>query len=108
MASWPSAKSIPTITRSPKEDREALLAEEAAHAEEEAALRAADEGDDEFGGDDEHGGDDRGGMSDDFGGEEGLTEIDTSEKDQIATIEGGHVDNGFEYAEEGRRRSQRQ
>ena len=75
----------------PKEDREALLAEEAAHAEEEAALRAADEA--EHGDlDDEDGGDDRF----DYDGDEGVTEVDTSEKDEVATIEGGVVENGFE------------
>ncbi len=75
----------------PKEDREALLAEEAAHAEEEAALRAADEA--EHGDlDDEEGGDDRY----DYDGDEGVTEVDTSEKDEVATIEGGVVENSFE------------
>jgi len=77
----------PDYYQIPKEDREALLAEEAAHAEEEAALRAS-EGDDE----DEDGGD---GYDDG-----GLTEVDTSEKDQVATIEDGAVENGFETAEE--------
>lgn len=77
----------PDYYQIPKEDREALLAEEAAHAEEEAALRAS-EGDDE----DEEGGE---------GFEEGgLTEVDTSEKDQVATIEDGNVENGFETSEE--------
>ncbi len=81
----------PDYYQIPKEDREALLAEEAAHAEEEAALRAADEaeGDDL---DDEDGGDDRY----DYDGDEGVTEVDTSEKDEVATIEGGVVENGFE------------
>ncbi|WP_395395144.1 ribonuclease E/G [Novosphingobium sp. BL-8A] len=77
----------PDYYQIPKEDREALLAEEAAHAEEEAALRAS-EGDDE----DEEGGE---GYEDG-----GLTEVDTSEKDQVATIEDGNVENGFETAEE--------
>ncbi|MCW1428167.1 Rne/Rng family ribonuclease [Novosphingobium sp. JCM 18896] len=82
----------PDYYQIPKEDREALLAEEAAHAEEEAALRAADEGDDDdFGGDDDLGE----GLADDFG-DEGVTEVDTSDKDQVATIEDGHVENGFE------------
>jgi ribonuclease E len=82
----------PDYYQIPKEDREALLAEEAAHAEEEAALRAS-EGDDE----DEEGGDgyDAEGYSDG-----GLTEVDTSEKDQVATIEDGAVENGFETADE--------
>ncbi|QSR18310.1 ribonuclease E/G [Novosphingobium sp. KA1] len=82
----------PDYYQIPKEDREALLAEEAAHAEEEAALRAS-EGDDE----DEDGGEgyDSEGYSDG-----GLTEVDTSEKDHVATIEDGNVENGFEAAEE--------
>jgi ribonuclease E len=91
----------PDYYQIPKEDREALLAEEAAHAEEEAALRAAEEGDDEYGADDELGE----GLAVNFGGDAiddvgGITEIDTSEKDQVATIEDGHVENGFEYAED--------
>ncbi|TCM22304.1 ribonuclease E [Novosphingobium sp. PhB165] len=77
----------PDYYQIPKEDREALLAEEAAHAEEEAALRAS-EGDDE---------DEEGGEGYDDGG---LTEVDTSEKDHVATIEDGNVENGFETADE--------
>ncbi|WP_421838930.1 Rne/Rng family ribonuclease [Novosphingobium sp.] len=81
----------PDYYQIPKEDREALLAEEAAHAEEEAALRAADEAEhDDL--DDEEGGDDRY----DYDGDEGVTEVDTSEKNEVATIEGGVVENGFE------------
>jgi ribonuclease E len=38
----------PDYYQIPKADREALLAEEAAHAEEEAALRAAEDGEDEW------------------------------------------------------------
>jgi ribonuclease E len=68
----------PDYYQIPKEDREALLAEEEAHAEEEAALRAAE--DDEDGAD--HDDDD----------EAGIEEIDTSEKDDVATIEDGQVD----------------
>ena len=45
----------PDYYQIPKEDREALLAEEAAHAEEEAALRAIAEGEEDFVGDDELG-----------------------------------------------------
>ena len=77
----------PDYYQIPKEDREALLAEEAAHAEEEAALRAADEAN-EGDLDDEDGGYD-------YEGDEGVTEVDTSEKDEVATIEGGVVENGF-------------
>ncbi len=76
----------------PKEDREALLAEEAAHAEEEAALRAAEEGDDDINdeGSHDHFEDEDGDHGNDDDG--GVTEIDTSEKDHVDTIEDGHVD----------------
>ena len=92
----------PDYYQIPKEDREALLAEEAVHAEEEAALRAAEDGDDDFAADDERGdygaeeGDDGGHDlhdDDDFGG---VTEVDTAEKDEVATIEDGHVDGTFD------------
>ena len=93
----------PDYYQIPKEDREALLAEEAAHAEEEAALRAIAEGEEDFVGDDELGetlADEMAGTShehhhddDDFGG---VTEVDTAEKDEVATIEDGHVENGFD------------
>lgn len=81
----------PDYYQIPKEDREALLAEEAAHAEEEAALRAAEDADDEDYADGEG-----------YDSDEGVTEVDTSEKDQVATIEGGVVENGFDHeGEEG-------
>ena len=92
----------PDYYQIPKEDREALLAEEAAHAEEEAALRAIAEGEEDFVGDDELGeslADDLAGTShdhhddDEFGG---VMEVDTSEKDEVATIEDGHVDGAFD------------
>jgi len=76
----------PDYYQIPKEDREALLAEEAAHAEEEAALRAT-EGDDED--------------EDDYNDDGGLTEVDTSEKDHVATIEDGSVENPFHADEDG-------
>lgn len=83
----------PDYYQIPKEDREALLAEEAAHAEEEAALRAAEDGDEDEYGD---------GDSDGYDADDGVTEVDTSEKDQVATIEGGIVENGFDHeGEEG-------
>lgn len=98
----------PDYYQIPKEDREALLAEEAAHAEEEAALRAVAEGEEDFLGDDELGE----GLADDFAGGSvedagSLIEVDTSEKDHVATIEAGHIEDGFdrqhdaEDAEEG-------
>ncbi|WP_260923636.1 ribonuclease E/G [Novosphingobium sp. 9] len=75
----------PDYYQIPKEDREALLAEEAAHAEEEAALRAS-ESDEEDDGDDYEDG--------------GLTEVDTSEKDEVAILEDGNVERGFGEDEE--------
>ncbi len=101
----------PDYYQIPREDREALLAEEAAHAEEEAALRAADEDDGDY--DDEQPEDRSGDYGDDYADdgmdddgaddamddEGGVIEIDTSEKDQVATIEGGHVENGLEGEE---------
>jgi ribonuclease E len=85
----------PDYYQIPKEDREALLAEEAAHAEEEAALRAAEDAEDDL---DAEAGDE---FSDDaYDGNGGVTEIDTSEKDEVATIEDGQVENGFDHAAE--------
>ncbi|MDE2596157.1 MAG: ribonuclease E/G [Sphingomonadales bacterium] len=93
----------PDYYQIPKEDRERLLAEEAAHAEEEAALRAIAEGEEDFIGDDELGeslADDMAhGPMDDHGG---VTEVDTDEKDDVATIEGGHVEDGFDHEGEER------
>ena len=85
----------PDYYQIPKEDREALLAEEAAHAEEEAALRAEDdgEGDDDFGGDElDHAADDD--DADDFGS---VVEVDTDEKDEVATLEDGVVEGAFDH-----------
>ncbi|MEO5706991.1 MAG: ribonuclease E/G, partial [Alteraurantiacibacter sp.] len=73
----------PDYYQIPSEDRARLIAEEQAAADEEAALRA-EEDDDE----DDYEGDDYG-DDDDLGGVE---EIDTSEKDDVATIEDGLVD----------------
>ncbi|MFC4295532.1 Rne/Rng family ribonuclease [Novosphingobium tardum] len=85
----------PDYYQIPKEDREALLAEEAAHAEEEAALRAAEDADDEYGDDGGRDPDDddesSDALADELIGEDGVTEVDTSEKDEVSTIEDGHV-----------------
>ncbi|MBH0113023.1 ribonuclease E/G [Novosphingobium sp. YJ-S2-02] len=83
----------PDYYQIPKEDREALLAEEAAHAEEEAALRAddAEDEDDHDDGDDNH--------EEDFD-DGGLTEVDTSEKDDVATIEDGALDTDEDSSED--------
>ncbi|NBW74763.1 MAG: ribonuclease E/G [Sphingomonadaceae bacterium] len=93
----------PDYYQIPKEDREALLAEEAAHAEEEAALRAIAEGEEDFVGDDELGET----LADDLAGtthesyhdddDHGVTEVDTGEKDEVATIEDGQIDNAFDH-----------
>ena len=97
----------PDYYQIPKEDREALLAEEAAHAEEEAALRAIDDGDEGYSGDEDNGeygaedGEDGAHdhhHDDDFGG---LIEVDTDEKEDVATIEDGHVEGTFEADEAG-------
>ncbi|MFT4027595.1 MAG: S1 RNA-binding domain-containing protein, partial [Novosphingobium sp.] len=82
----------PDYYQIPKEDREALLAEEAAHAEEEAALRAAEDAEDE-----------EFEVVDELGDEEGyenggVTEIDTP--DEVATLEDGHIENGFDHVGE--------
>jgi len=88
----------PDYYQIPKEDREALLAEEAEHAEEEARLRAEEEADSD--------GDDIDDDRDDDGeeheeadslaeemadGGDGVEEVDTSEKDDVSTIEDGSV-----------------
>src|SRR5688572_10167761 len=79
----------PDYYQIPKEDREALLAEEAAHAEEEAALRAADD-DDET--DDEDADEETSeALAEELIGEEGVEEVATTDKDEVATIEGGQV-----------------
>ncbi|TIX49970.1 Rne/Rng family ribonuclease [Alteraurantiacibacter aquimixticola] len=76
----------PDYYQIPAEDRAQLLAEEQAAAEEEAALRAAEDEDEE----DLDVGDD--GDDEDEG--PGVEEIDTSEKDDVATIEDGQLENG--------------
>ena len=79
----------PDYYQIPKQDREALLAEEAAAAEEEAALLAEQEEAEEAGFDE----DDHEAYAGEMSGD-GVEEIDTSEKDEVATIEGGHVEHG--------------
>ncbi|MCJ2187307.1 Rne/Rng family ribonuclease [Novosphingobium beihaiensis] len=74
----------PDYYQIPKEDRDALLAEE-------AELRASEEEDDD---------DDDNAENEDFD-DGGLTEVDTSEKDEVATIEDGNVENGFSENGEG-------
>ncbi len=94
----------PDYYQIPKQDREALLAEEAAHAEEEAALRAAEEADGDDGDyddhDDHHHDDDETSeaLTEDFVGEDGVLEVDG--EDEIATIEGGKVTDDEDEAAE--------
>ncbi|MGB3738719.1 MAG: ribonuclease E/G [Pontixanthobacter sp.] len=82
----------PDYYQIPKEDREALLAEDAEAAEEEARLRAEEEEDGNMPGG-EYDADDESSeaLAEDMS-EEGMEEIDTSEKDRVSTIEEGHVD----------------
>ncbi len=83
----------PDYYQIPQEDRERLLAEEAEAAEEEARLRAEEEDEghtpgDEYDADEES----AEALAEDLS-EDGVEEIDTSEKDKVATIEEGTVDD---------------
>jgi ribonuclease E len=82
----------PDYYQIPKADRDALLAEEAEAAEEEERLRAEEEDEgispgEEYDAEDESGG----ALAEDFA-ENGVEEVDTSDKDDVATIEGGASD----------------
>ena len=82
----------PDYYQIPKEDREALLAEEAEAAAEEARLRAEEEEEGNVPGDEYDAEDESAeALAEDLA-EDGMEEIDTSEKDKVATIEEGHVD----------------
>ncbi|GAA4039001.1 Rne/Rng family ribonuclease [Parerythrobacter jejuensis] len=84
----------PDYYQIPKEDREQLLAEEAEAAEEEARLRAEEEDRGEVPGDEYDAEDEESGeaLAEDLA-EDGVEDIDTSEKDKVATIEEGHVED---------------
>ena len=84
----------PDYYQIPKEDREALLAAEAEAAEEEQRLRDEEEQRGEMPGD-EYDADDESSeaLAEDLA-EDGLEEVDTSDKDDVATIEEGHMENG--------------
>jgi ribonuclease E len=84
----------PDYYQIPKEDREQLLAEEAEAAEEEAKLRAEEEESGHSPGDEYDADDETGESLVEEIAEDGVEEIDTSEKDDVATIEGGHYENG--------------
>ncbi|MBI1401780.1 MAG: Rne/Rng family ribonuclease [Porphyrobacter sp.] len=82
----------PDYYQIPKADRDALLAEEAEAAAEEERLRAEEEEEgispgDEYDAEDESGE----ALAEDFA-ENGVEEVDTSDKDEVATIEDGSSD----------------
>ena len=83
----------PDYYQIPREDREALLAAEAEVAEEEARLRDEEEARGEMPGE-EYDADDESSeqLAEEFA-EDGIEEVDTSEKDDVATIEEGHSDS---------------
>ncbi|WP_108790426.1 Rne/Rng family ribonuclease [Erythrobacter sp. Alg231-14] len=86
----------PDYYQIPQDDRERLLAEEAEAAEEEARLRAEEEEDgitpgEEYDAEDES----AEALAEDLA-EDGMEEIDTSEKDKVATIEDGASDDDGE------------
>jgi ribonuclease E len=83
----------PDYYQIPKADRDALLAEEAEAAEEEARLRAEEEDEgiapgDEYDADDESGG----ALAEDMA-ENGVEEVDSSSKNKVSTIEDGASDD---------------
>ncbi|MDP4575356.1 ribonuclease E/G [Qipengyuania sp. G39] len=82
----------PDYYQIPKEDREALLAAEAEAAEEEARLRAEEEERGEMPGDEYDAEDESAeALAEDLA-EDGLEEVDTSDKDKVSTIEEGQLD----------------
>lgn len=82
----------PDYYQIPKADRDALLAEEAEAAEEEARLRDEEEDEGIAPGDEYDAEDDSGeALAEDLA-EDGLEEVDTSDKDDVATIEDGELD----------------
>ncbi|QKG71685.1 Rne/Rng family ribonuclease [Erythrobacter mangrovi] len=91
----------PDYYQIPKEDREALLAAEAEVAEEEARLREEEEDRGEMPGDEYDAEDESSEQLAEEFAEDGLEEVDTSDKDEVATIEDGHVENGFSDEDEG-------
>lgn len=82
----------PDYYQIPKADRDALLAEEAEAAEEEERLRAEEEDEGISPGDEYDAEDDSGeALAEDFA-ENGVEEVDTSDKDDVATLEDGGSD----------------
>jgi ribonuclease E len=83
----------PDYYQIPKADRDALLAEDAEAAEEEERLRAEEE-DEGISPGDEYDAEDESGeaLAEDLA-ENGVEEVDTSDKDDVATFEGGASDD---------------
>jgi ribonuclease E len=91
----------PDYYQIPKADREALLAEEAEAAEEEARLRDEEEDEGISPGEEYDAEDDSGeALAEDLA-ENGVEEIDTSDKDDVATIEDGTSDEDSADEENG-------
>ena len=83
----------PDYYQIPKADRDALLAEEAEAVEEEERLRAEEEDEGIAPGEEYDAEDDSGeALAEDFA-ENGVEEVDTSDKDDVATLEGGSSDD---------------
>ncbi len=90
----------PDYYQIPQDDRERLLAEEAEAAEEEARLRAEEEEEGNVPGDEYDAEDESAeALAEDLA-EDGMEEIDTSEKDKVATIEEGNVDGDDDDADD--------
>ncbi|VVT16199.1 Rne/Rng family ribonuclease [Erythrobacter sp. EC-HK427] len=90
----------PDYYQIPAADRARLLAEEAAAAEEEAQLREEDEDEDYGESALDRINEEDGEEEENLGAEGGVTEIDTSEKDDVATIEEGQLENGDDDPED--------
>ncbi len=92
----------PDYYQIPREDREALLAAEAEAAEEEARLRDEEEERGEMPGDEYDAEDESAEQFVEEMTEDGIEEVDTSEKDDVATIEEGQSDDDDgDHADEG-------
>ena len=91
----------PDYYQIPREDREALLAAEAEAAEEEARLRDEEEERGDMPGEEYDADEDSAeSLAEEFA-EDGLEEIDTSDKDHVSTIEEGQLEGGEEDDDDG-------
>ena len=91
----------PDYYQIPAADREALLAEEAEAAEEEARLRAEEEEAGETPGEEYDAEDETGEAFVEEMAEDGVEEVDTSDKDRVSTIEEGQLDSDDEDDDDG-------